>query len=237
MANGGFSNLNLGEYDETLAEADTQSPVIETMFLNDEATFAQNSAVQADAMLYITASDDLGINMQSNSPGQGMQLLLDGNKTVYYTVKDHAMCSDEGRKVNVAFPLSGLTTGHHTLTYIVSDVAGNSSSRTINFLVEQSNAISLAVEQVPAVTQATFDIAEMTLSALPDIKLCVTDAQGHLVWSTVSKDFPVKWNLNDNNGQRGPAGLYKFFGTYLSGSNYGGTTIENLIIIDPLSNN
>ncbi|MBP3738090.1 MAG: type IX secretion system sortase PorU [Muribaculaceae bacterium] len=237
MVNGGFANLNLGEYDATLAETDSQSPVIETMFLNDEASFAQNSAVQDDAMLYITASDDVSINMQNNTPGQAMQLMLDGNKTIYNTVKQYATCSDEGRKVNVAFPLTGLATGHHTLTFMVWDVAGNSTSQTINFLVDRNNAVSLAVEQVPAVEKATFNLMNSSLTSTPSMNIKVTNAQGHLVWSTTTDAFPVTWDLKGSNGERVPAGLYKFFGTYLNGNNYGGTSIDNLIVIDPIAGN
>ena len=235
MVNGSYSQLILGPYDETMAETDEEAPVIETMYLNDEASFAENAHVGSSAMLYIHATDDLGINTQHNSPGMSMRLQLDGNKTSYYTVKDYAVCSDEGRVVDVAFPLTGLSYGHHTLTYTIFDMAGHMTSRTINFVVGFSDALSLAATPSPAIDRVEFSIAESKLKIVPEVSLRVTDAQGNLVWTQTSSNFPVEWNMLDINGQRVPAGLYKYYGTYKSGSDYGGTSIENLIVVKPLS--
>jgi len=53
------------------------------------------------------------------------------------------------------------------------------------------------------------------------------------VWSKTTSSFPVEWNLTDNDGNRVPAGLYKYFGTYVSGTVNGGTPIYDLIVVDP----
>lgn len=234
MVNGVNNNLKLAEYDETTALTDNQAPVVEAMFINDETSFANNSTVSSDAMLYITATDDMGICMQKDTPGLSMRLNLDGNKAVYYTVKDYAVSTNQGRKIDIAFPLNGLAYGHHTLTFTVFDVAGNSSSRSIDFIVGQSSDIVLDLDEVPASTQATFNLASNSLSVIPQVDIKVTDAQGNLVWSTTTSQFPVVWDLKAADGSRVPAGLYKFFGTYRSGNYYGGTDIKNMIVINPL---
>ena len=234
MVNGVFNNIKMGEYDETVAMQDTQSPIIESMYLNDESSFAANATVGENAMLYVVATDDLAINTEKNTPGQTMRLTLDGNKEVYYTIKDYVVSSDQGRRAEVAFPLHGLIYGHHTLTFTVFDVAGNSTTRSIDFIVGQSNDLELDVDETPASSQVTFNIARNSLSVVPQVDVKVTDAQGRLVWKTTTSTFPLTWDLKAGNGERVPAGLYKYFGTYSSDKAYGGTDIKNIIVINPL---
>jgi len=63
--------------------------------------------------------------------------------------------------------------------------------------------------------------------------LRVTDATGKLVWMTKTSNFPVNWDMTDMDGNKVPAGLYRYFGTYNDGVNYGGTPINKLIVLDP----
>ena len=235
MVNGVYESLELTlDAPDSLLVHDDTAPVIESMYLNDEATFAQDATVNADAMLYVLVTDDNGLNVQHNVPGATMRLTLDGNKVTYYTVKDFALCSDGGRQLNVAFPLTALTPGRHSLTYSVQDMCGNEATKTITFVVGSACDITLDVAERPASTQVTFSIARNNLSSSPDVTLKVTDAQGRLVWSTTTNQFPYTWDLTDNNGQRVAPGLYKFFGTYRAGIEHGGTTINELVVIAPL---
>ena len=72
---------------------------------------------------------------------------------------------------------------------------------------------------------------------MPQVTIKVLDNVGNLVWNTTTTNFPYTWNLKDNNGNRLPAGVYKFYGTYKGSSSYGGTSIGRLIIIDPYKSN
>jgi len=62
----------------------------------------------------------------------------------------------------------------------------------------------------------------------------VTDATGKLMWMTNTSSFPVTWDFKDMEGNTVPAGLYRYFGTYSNGTNYGGTPINKLIVLDPV---
>jgi len=53
------------------------------------------------------------------------------------------------------------------------------------------------------------------------------------VWMTKTSNFPVNWDMTDMDGNKVPAGLYRYFGTYNDGVNYGGTPINKLIVLDP----
>ncbi len=236
MVNGTFESLQLTltpDEGSQLVDDDT-APVIESMYLNDATTFAQDATVASTAMLYVHVTDDNGLNIQHNVPGATMRLTLDVNKSTFYTVKDYARCSDGGRQMDIAFPLYGLTPGRHSLTFRMQDMCGNEAQQTITFVVGNIDGLALDVAERPASHHATINIARNDLGTTPEVALKVTDAQGRLVWTTTTNQFPVSWDLTDATGRRVPAGLYKYYGSYRSGSTHGGTAINDIVVIDPL---
>jgi len=236
MVNGVTNKVNLMAYDETVALIDTVAPVVATMYINDENSFSNGSAVGSSAMLYITATDDEAISVQANSLENGMTLLIDGGKSSYGDVKSFLTVSDEGRVVNIEYPLENLAPGMHTLTYTVFDIAGNFASRTLTFMVGgQGGSAELVADKWPAYkgSEVHFDL-NTDLARTPEMTVRVTDATGKLVWMTKGSTFPVAWDMKDMSGNAVPAGLYRYFGTYNDGSNYGGTPINKLIVLDPL---
>lgn len=237
MVNGQFEGLHIVSYSESTAVNDDNAPVIESMFLNDEQSFSEGCTVPANSTLYITASDDVSINTMSASVGGAMKLILDGGKNTYYLVKNFATTGDKGRQLSVAFPVEGITPGVHNLTFTVFDVAGHSATRTISFIVSESEDIFLTAQETPAVDKVTFNIDDKKFDSAPTVNIKVTDAQGNLVWSKATNTFPATWNLTDAQGQRVKAGLYKFHGYYDNGANYGGTNIGDIIVIDPVKSN
>jgi len=102
--------------------------------------------------------------------------------------------------------------------------------------VGNESHFDLTIDEEPAMTQATFNL-EGAGTPTPDVTIKVIDNVGNLVWSTTTSNFPYNWNLTDNNGNRVPAGVYKYYGTYKGNTTYGGTEIGNIIIIDPYRNN
>lgn len=234
MVNGFTDNIKMLPYDPNMAIKDTQNPVITSMYINDEASFGYGATVGSDAMLYITAVDDQGINFQS-SVERSMRLTLDAGKQSYRDVTCYASTTDEGRTVNVEFPLSNLSEGLHTLTYTVFDMVGNVAERTLTFMVGQEGAAELTADALPAYIgqNVNFDL-NTELSITPEVVVRVTDATGKLVWTTTTSEFPVSWDLKDKNGNTVPAGLYRYYGTYNNGLNYGGTSINRLIVVDPV---
>lgn len=232
MVNGQFDGLTIAEYNENIAEDDNEAPVVTSMYLNEESTFGDGAIVPANSTLYLTADDDLGINSQTLSVGNKMRLVLDG-KTSFYQVGNFINVSNEGRHLDLAFPLNGLSEGEHSLTCTVHDVAGNSASRTISFIVGNSNDITLAVNELPATTEATITAASK-FTTLPNVDLKVTDALGKLVWSTTTNSFPATWDLTDNTGKPVNGGIYKIYGSYNDGMNHGGTNVTSVLVVKPV---
>jgi len=75
---------------------------------------------------------------------------------------------------------------------------------------------------------------ETDIEYSPEYTVRVTDAVGKLVWKTKTSSFPITWDMKDMDGNSVPAGLYRYYGTYSDGVNYGGTPISDLIVIEPL---
>ena len=237
MVNGFTKQVMMMPFNESTAINDNESPVITAMYMNDAATFADGSVVAPNSVLYISASDNEGISMQSNSVANTMKLQLDGGKQSYEDVVCYATADDGGKVVKIEFPVSNLTVGLHTLTYTVSDMLGNQASRTISFVVGQGSAADLVADKMPAFLDSDNMISidvKTELSVLPEMTVRITDALGRLVWMTKAGSFPVTWDMKDMNGNKVPAGLYRYFGTYNDGVNYGGTSIKNLVILEPV---
>ena len=237
MVNGFTKQVMMMPFNESTAINDNEAPVITAMYMNDAATFADGSVVAPNSVLYISASDNEGISMQSNSVANTMKLQLDGGKQSYEDVVCYATADDGGKVVKIEFPVSNLTVGLHTLTYTVSDMLGNQASRTISFVVGQGSAADLVADKMPAFLDSDNMISidvKTELSVLPEMTVRITDALGRLVWMTNAGSFPLTWDMKDMNGNKVPAGLYRYFGTYNDGVNYGGTSIKNLVILEPV---
>ena len=235
MINGDTKQMIMLPYDESAALEDHVAPVINAMYLNDETSFSEGMIVSPNAILYINVTDNEGVNVQANSASNSMKLQLDGGKQSYGDVICGATLADGCKSVDIKYPLTNLAEGLHTLTYTVYDMLGNSSSRTISFMVGQASTVDVRADKHPAFVNGNvnFDL-ETSMSILPDMTLRITDATGKLLWMTTTDSFPVAWDMKDMQGNRVPAGLYRYFGTYNDGANYGGTPINKLIILDPV---
>jgi len=233
MVNGSTEQIKMLPYDEETAINDGNKPVIDAMYINDASVLSTGAAVGANSILYITATDDYAINVQENQRMGGMMLVLDGGKTTYGDICSYLTVTDDGKTVNIEYPLNQLSEGTHTLTYTVYDLAGNKATKTIPFLVGNEGSAELVADKWPVYRneEVNFDI-ETSLARTPDFTIRVTDATGKLVWMTEASSFPVAWDMKDMSGKQVPAGLYRYFGTYNDGSNYGGTSINKLIVLD-----
>ncbi|MDO4510761.1 MAG: type IX secretion system sortase PorU [Bacteroidales bacterium] len=233
MVNGQTTQVSISPYSETASGnvTDSIAPVIEKMYFNDESSFTEGAYIPANSTLYITATDNVALSNMQVGIGGGMSLMLDGGKNTYREVTSYAKVSEEGKAMEIALPINGLTVGQHRLTYTLHDAAGNETSRTITFLVGPASKVSLIAEEIPAVDKATFRIESET-QATPVVTMKVTDAAGNLVWTKTTSEFPYVWDLKDKNGNKLAPGLYRYFGTYQAGNEYGGTDISKLIVIE-----
>ena len=237
MVNGLTHQVTMLPLDEQTAVNDKTSPVIDAMFINDEATFTSGSLVSPNSLLYITASDNEAINVQTGTVLGCMKLSLDGGRPALTDVASYVTAVPGSKAIHVEYPLQGLTPGLHSITFTVFDLLGNSATRSISFMVGENNGATLVADKLPAQVggEVNFDLqADGGMTSGVESVVRVTDALGRLVWKTTASNFPVKWNMRDLNGKKVPAGLYRYFATYHDGKDAGGTPIGNLIVLDPV---
>ena len=234
MVNGVSQNVSISPYNPANGATitDTNAPVIDHMYFNEPNSFAEGGYIPNNSTLYIKASDDVALSNMSVGIGNAMTLKLDNGKETFAEISGFASLNNEGKEMEIAFPMKNLTLGQHTLTFTVHDVAGNETSHTIKFFVGANNAVALSTAEIPAIDKATF-LLDASTQNTPTVHLKVTDAAGNLVWAKKTDNFPYTWDLKDKNGNKLAPGLYRYFGTYETSTEYGGTPIEKLIVIDP----
>ncbi len=231
MVNGRFDKLLLNRYSETnpLTIHDNTPPTINDIYFNDKQDFELCNTVGPLSTLYITANDDYAFNNQNAAIGNSMDLKLDGGKTSVPNVRAYATMSNEGKTLTVEMPIE-LEPGDHSLQYTVYDIAGNMTTRTLNFAVSSTPQAQLTVEQEPAIDNVTFNF-ESDLNFTPTVNIFVIDKQGVMKWHKKVTEFPFNWDLVSWGG-RLPVGVYTFYGQFTNGTIYGSTNIGTLIVAD-----
>lgn len=210
-------NFYIWGYDET-AEDDNEAPVISAYFLNHES-FKSGCKVNESPMVIANISDNKGINISSAGIGHQMVLTLDGNKTFtnvsqYYT----PVASEEGASGSIAYPISNLSEGNHSLRLRIWDTSGNVAEETIEFFVQNGLApkiYDIYSDANPATTEANFYITHNRPDAKATITISVYNLMGKLEWTTTQsgrndmiRSFPITWDLCDMAGRRVPRGIY-----------------------------
>ena len=214
-ANGYFNNLFVYGYDESGFE-DSKGPEIEYLTLNG-SSFEDGGSVNESPMVMAAVSDENGINLSSAGIGHQMTILLDNSVNIedvanYYTP---TIGKNGG---TIAYPLSNLEPGEHSLRFKVWDINNNSSEKTITFKVVPGLApemYDVYTTANPASVETKFYVTHNRPGGYITVKLEVFDLMGRPVWSKIesgkSEDFtsfPVCWDLNDNAGRRVSRGIY-----------------------------
>ncbi len=234
MVNGYFDQLELRPYSSDMAMVDTVPPVIEAMYFNEASLNAEDALVPSESTLHIDVTDDVSINLQDMSVGNAMTLVIDGGKQSYPEVKNYVTLGNEGKSISIDMPFSDLEQGRHTARFGIYDAAGNRAEQSIAFTVGKVNQVKISTADATAVTDATFSISH-DLTTEPTVKLTVVDAVGNIVWQKADAQFPLKWDLCNSAGNRIPAGRYRYYGTYEAGNNYGGTSMGEFVVVEPVA--
>lgn len=208
-------------FDET-AETDTLPPLIDYAYLN-HSSFTNGSIVNEQPMFIAGVSDDIGINLSMAGIGHQMSLKLDDERSFTDIALYYSPASDGSPSGTIAYPISGLPEGNHTLTFRVWDTSGNSATRTIDFFVEQGappQLFDIFTDANPASTHANFYISHNRPDAPATVTLDIFSMSGRHIWSSTitgrSDMFlstPIQWDLCDMGGQRVVRGIYIYRAT------------------------
>ncbi len=230
-ANGSTTDFYIYGYADDSADPDNTDPEILGIGLNSYM-FRDGGVVNSTPLFVAKVRDESGINISSSGIGKQMTLIVDGRR-IYDDVVDHFIPDpDDYLAGEVQYTLPSLDDGDHSLLFTVWDNVGNSTTRTLDFVVKSDRqpTVNVYTDASPATAGVTFYI-------VPDLPLesshChvgVYDLSGRMVWDAPAVDsgnvaapMSVRWDLTDRGGARVSRGIYIYRCTVSDGK--GGETV------------
>lgn len=221
QAAGLTNNIYAFGYDETTPD-DTDAPIIHTMVLNGDG-FQSGDDVNTSPLLMATVSDNSGINLSTAGVGQKMTLTVDESETfndlsIYFTPDVEP--TEGAMSGTIAYPISDLKEGKHTLRLRVWDIDGNFADKTLECNVIDGLApevYEVYTDALPARTQANFYVRHNRPDQVLKVKVSVYNLLGQPIWSGESEarsnmgiSEPLTWDLTDSAGGRVQRGIYVY---------------------------
>jgi len=217
-AAGNFNNIIVGGISDS-AVTDNEGPQIR-LYMNNEQ-FVNGGMTNESPDFLALVEDDIGINTVGTGVGHDITAILDGNTTNPIVLNDfYEAAQDNFRKGKVIYPFRNLTEGKHNIVFKVWDVANNSASASIDFVVVRSTDLSLNhVLNYPnpftTNTQFFFEYNQPGVAVNVDVQIFTVS--GKLVKtlestfaSTGFRSDPIAWNGLDDFGDRIGRGVYVY---------------------------
>lgn len=197
--------------------ADEQGPTLD-IFMNDEK-FVNGSVTDASPVLLLKAFDENGINTIGNGIGHDIVAILDGDVAKPIVLNDFYVSNlDDFQRGEIRYQIPNLANGSHRLEIKVWDVNNNSSTASIEFLVQEKEAPS--IEHVynypnPFSTKTSFMFEHNQACSNLDVQIQVFTVSGKLVKS-INKIVPtigfrsegIEWDGKDEFQDQLAKGVY-----------------------------
>ncbi len=213
-ANGTDKRFTVGGTSEDYT-AGSEGPTI-FAYLNDP-DFRDGGTVNSTPYFYANLSDSDGINITGNNVGHDLELIIDGNENTTYNLNAYYE-NDFGSYTSgsVSYMIPELEDGEHTLFFRAWDVLNNSSSTSLNFVVDSSlrpSITSVTLSNNPASTSTTFIISYDRPSTETTFTIDVYNIWGQHCWThtetaTTNGYHTITWDLSTNGGVALQTGLY-----------------------------
>ncbi len=175
---------------------DDTPPEIE-LFMNDEK-FVDGGMVGPDPLLIVEAFDETGMNTTGSGIGHELTAILDGDESHPIVLNNYyEAIMDSYQEGRIRYPFSQLPEGTHEVDVKVWDVANNSSSGKLNFLVTDNSRMALGhVLNYPnPFTTSTKFYLEHNLNGRPlNLRVKIFTVSGRLV-KTLEDSFYADGNL------------------------------------------
>jgi hypothetical protein len=201
----------------TNATQDDQGPQIE-LFLNDES-FKSGDQVAPNPLLMAYLYDDHGINFSQNGIGHDIVATLDGDYQSAMVLNEYFEPKmDSFQKGSINYIFKNLSNGKHTLTLKVWDSYNNSSTASIDFVIDQNS--KLAINEVishpnPFTDRTYFAFKHTRPGEKLNVEIQIFDLNGRRVLqstqsftSTGIASPLMEWDGTDATGNRLRSGMY-----------------------------
>lgn len=214
-AHGAFSDLVIGGSGENQV-ADTRGPVV-ALYMDDPA-FVNGGETSRNPLLIAEVSDENGINTVGTGIGHDITAILDNDFSNVMILNEYYQAAkDDFTKGTIRFPFSNLSVGEHTLQLRVWDVANNSTTAEVKFVVSGDfyiQTISNYPNPVYDHTDFVFTHNQpegvfKTLVEVFDVTGTLVDSYQTMVSSMGTSSNPLRWNPGER-GLRLRGGIYLY---------------------------
>jgi hypothetical protein len=204
---------------DSIGITDQKGPDIE-LFLNDEQ-FVNGGITDESPVLIAHLFDENGINTVGNGIGHDIVALVDNESSNPLVLNEFYTANlDTYQSGKVRYTLPTLSVGKHTLTMKAWDVANNSATSTIEFVVKEKEELSL--DHVlnypnPFTTQTQFFFEHNQACIQLDVLLQIFTVSGKLV-KTIDRSVAmegfrssgIEWDGRDEFGDQLAKGVYVY---------------------------
>lgn len=210
-ANLGFEDFLVGG-DAAEIENDGEGPQI-SAYLNNVGDYKVNRS----PMLYVNIVDENGVNISGVGVGHDIVAEIDNDPGHFYVLNDYYMPSSFFSGT-VAYKLTDLPAGRHTMVVRAWDVLNNSSSIQLSFeVVDDIEPDLIDVSCIsPAKEQTTFFITHNRPNSEMKIRLEIFDYSGSSVMCrefddvSASNVYTYDWDLCSDTGAPLGSGIYLY---------------------------
>jgi hypothetical protein len=238
-AHGNNKNIIIGGFSKNPI-SDNTGPEIK-LYMNNQQ-FVTGGMTDENPTFLAFVEDEIGINTVGTGIGHDITAIIDGNSSQPIILNDYYKADqDNFRKGSISYPFSDLEPGPHTITFKVWDVANNSSTASLDFVVVKAEELSLShVLNYPnPFTTHTEFYYEYNQPGVPvDVDINIFTISGKLVKSLnanqVSNGFrsePIVWNGLDDFGDRIGRGIYMYRLRVKTPDGKSAEKIEKLVIL------
>ena len=209
-AAGALTNVIVGGFSNNPV-TDNEGPKIH-LFMNNEQ-FVPGGMTDENPELLALVEDDIGVNTVGTGIGHDITAIIDGDASNPVILNDfYEAQQDDFRKGSVRYPYKDLVPGVHTISFKAWDVANNSATASIEFVVIKAEEVSLDhVLNYPnpftTNTQFFFEYNQPGVPVNVDIQIftvsgkLVKTLESNIVTNGFRSD-PIVWNLFDDFGDR-----------------------------------
>ncbi|PHR46577.1 MAG: hypothetical protein COA32_10565 [Fluviicola sp.] len=240
LTSGGYSKSFLIGGIDTTGLNDDIGPEI-TLYLNDE-NFVNGGISDETPILIAELFDESGINTVGNGIGHDITMILDENTSEAVVLNDFYEADlDTYQSGSLNYQLSTLEPGLHTLTFKAWDVNNNSSEKTIEFTVQESQ--ELALDHVlnypnPFTTSTEFYFEHNQVCSALETQIEIYTVTGRLV-KTINEMVETRgfrtegihWDGRDEYGDQLGKGVYVYRVTVKNPDGLETRAIEKLYLL------
>ena len=236
---GAKDDVVIGGYSEN-AETDTIGPKI-CVYIND-VLFKNGGITDLKPNLFVTLSDESGINTSGQSIGHDITAIIDDDINGYIILNDYFINEKEDpTSGTITYPLGEIEPGRHRVTIKAWDNHNNSSQASVEFIAKEDKGFILSNPinyPNPMSNSTMFTVGHNRPGEEMKITISIFDISGKLIKRINSSVFSdgyqipqINWDGIDSQGGMVGDGIYIYRFDVETSKGEKGQSVSKLMIL------